>query len=250
MSRKVTAIVIILTLLSIFSIVISAEHRIIDGITVIEAEHFDAEFPLRTEISNNEARDDAPEVNYNVGYINPGDFLQFTVYVETDGVYRFDAWLASRNEDMPGSIVIYVQPISNVPQEFQRVGLASPSQTDGAGWQIWYLETVGEVNLTAGVHIIRTEFPFGAVNFDALVVTRIGDMSDDVNTTVISESNGETEEIVGRDALGTPIMNTNDGISPYDNENLFSSAVWITVAVISLAIIAVIIFFAAKRRIV
>ena len=241
MSRKIMVIVTIAILSSIFSIAISAEHRIIDGVTVIEAEHFDAEFPLRTELSNNEARDDAPEVNYNVGYINPGDFLQFTVYVETDGVYRFDAWLASRNEDMPGSIVIYVL---GTDTESQRVGIASPSQTDGAGWQVWYLETVGEANLTTGVHVIRTEFPFGAVNFDALVITRVGDISDDVNTTVISESNGGADEVVGRAEVVTLRMNTNE------NESLLSSTTWATVAVIAFAIIAVIIFFAAKKRIV
>ena len=245
MSRKIMAIVIVAILLSMFSTVISAEHRITDGISVIEAEHFDAEFPLQIEICNNEARDDAPEVNYNVGYINPGDFLQFTVYVEVDGVYRFDAWLASRNEDMPGSIVIYVQPISNVPQEFQRVGIASPSQTDGAGWQVWYLETVGEVNLTAGMHVIRTEFPFGAVNFDAFVITRVGDMSDDVNTTVISEPNGGADEVVvGRAEVVTLRMNTNE------NESLLASTTWAAIAVIALAVIAVIIFFAARKRIV
>ena len=241
MSRK--TIVFIITLLVIFclSFAVSAEHghRITDGVTVIEAEHFDLEFPLRTEICNNAARDDAPKINYNVGYITPGDFLQFTVYVETDGLYRFYAWLASRNEDMPGSIVIYIISTDAEPQT-QRVGSAEPSQSDGAGWQVWYLETVGEINLTAGSHIIRTEFPFGAVNFDALVVTWVGEVS--YGDDEIDETDGGEERLKMVEAERVRVA-WEEPSSP-----LFAPAPWMAVAVIAFAIIAAIIFFAARKR--
>ena len=232
------------------------EHVITDGVTVIEAEHFDAggfhgengnSEPPRKETAGNAARDGAPYPNFNIGYINAGEFLRFTVRVETDGHYKFQAWLASGNEFMPGGIdIIILGAGMGTAADGRRVGFAEPSQEHGAGWQTWYLETAGSVNLTAGTHVVKTAFPDGAVNFDALIITRLGDMIEEEEETESgTESEQEAEKIIRDEALPG---NAEPG--PADSGGGQSGmGLWAGAAVAALALMALIITAAVKKKV-
>jgi len=159
--------------------------KVTNGKTVIEAEDFDGgegnykecSSPWRpvyearpnekvaTEICEN-TRNDAPNPNYNIGWTMGGDWVQFTVNVETDGDYKIEAWLASANEN-PSETAIYIDGAASP------IGYAKPSQTNGIGWQEWYLEEAGIINLAAGKHVIKVVFWEGDINLDALVITRV-----------------------------------------------------------------------------
>jgi hypothetical protein len=246
-------------------------HIITGGTTIIEAEWFDeyddggiepepgadsgARTVPRQEPTDNTARNDAPYPNFNIGYINPGDYLQFTVYVEMDGHYRFDAWVAS-GAAMPGSVEFIIPSMNG-----KHIGFAEPSQRNSAGWHTWYLETAGSVNITAGTHIIRTNFPFGAVNFDAFAITRLGDMiiennapaADDAPqnepTAAIPDSVQSIQSI--QNILNTPSeannLNETETVSPQPADGNGNMVLWAMVAAVALAMIAALIIFALRR---
>lgn len=100
----------------------------------------------------------------NIGWISAGDWVQYTITIEQGGRYRFEAWLAS-DENPAGGIKVSVG---------NTVVGTSPASAI-TGWHSYRSYTVGEAALTAGKHVIRVEFPDGAVNFAALELTKISD---------------------------------------------------------------------------
>lgn len=142
---------------------------------------------VNTELSDN-------EFGSNIGYITAGDWVQYTVKVQRDGKYEFEAWLAS-DADPTGAVKIYCDD--------KEVG-TSPN-SDKNGWQAYDVYPVGETEITAGDHIIKVEFT-GGVNFSAFKMTRTGDIggtqetsadekvgSDDASTAQTDAKTGESD---------------------------------------------------------
>jgi len=185
MSKKILAMILatILILTAFSAAVLAAPYKdVVIGAgggykIVIEAEDFDSEdyaecsspwgpqFAARpdesvaTESCSNDARPDAPNPNYNVGWISEGDWVQYTVEVAQSGVYNFKAWLAS-GSDPKGGVEIYVND--------KLVGYNNAGKSNG--WQDWQLYNIGTVEMTKGTNVIKALFPEGGVNLDAIEV--------------------------------------------------------------------------------
>lgn len=127
------------------------------------------------------------EFGGNIGWISPGDWVQFTVRSLDDGIYSFAAWLAS-DADSPGNIAVYV--------DGALVGESENSKK--AGWQEYGLYQVGEIAMEYGRHIVKTQFPGGGVNFSALEITRTGDIEKPTETAAQTKTEtpaGGKEEV-------------------------------------------------------
>ena len=119
-----------------------------DGNQDIRAGH-----AVRTEVGES-------QFGSNIGWIGPGDWVQYTVQVAADGNFLFSAWQAS-DADAPGGVRVYV--------DGELVGQSEA--TTRSAWQDYNLYEVGNIALEAGQRVIRVEFPDGGLNFAALEVT-------------------------------------------------------------------------------
>ncbi|MFT5755447.1 MAG: hypothetical protein ACI9LM_000154 [Alteromonadaceae bacterium] len=90
----------------------------------------------------------------NVGYIDPGDFLQYTITAPADGSYYIDYRLASSG-DSDG----FELSIDGVVVDIQTLA-------DTGGWQNWITQSSAEFEMTAGQHTARFDFVGGAINFN------------------------------------------------------------------------------------
>ncbi|MFQ3575280.1 MAG: carbohydrate-binding protein [Cytophagales bacterium] len=98
---------------------------------------------------------------YNVGYITNGEWLTYSVNVQSTGTYDF-AFRVASNVSTAKSISLYVDDvlvISNVA-----VGNTS-------GWQNWQTVNVLNVPLTAGERTFRIQFNGGDFNFNYFSTT-------------------------------------------------------------------------------
>jgi hypothetical protein len=95
-----------------------------------------------------------------VGWINAGEWLEYTVYSPTTATYRMDAFVASGTAT--GQFYVQVDGIAvggvvNVPNT--------------GGWLNWQKVSAGPaVNLSIGAHVIRVVIVNGGFNFDYLNV--------------------------------------------------------------------------------
>ena len=112
----------------------------------------------------------------NIGWTAEGEWVQYTVNFRKEGIYRFDAWVAS-GDDPPGSAEIYLDD-----------SLIGSVDSASEGWQTYSKGTAGSIEVPeAGIHVIKVLFPSGAVNFQALELSRTG------NIEVPTEPPAETE---------------------------------------------------------
>ncbi len=94
---------------------------------------------------------------YNVGWIEPSEWLKYIINVNTTGSYNFDFRVASQNQGGKLHIEINGSDITgsiNIPAT--------------GGWQTW--ETISEegISLTKGVHEMKIVFEAGGFNFNRL----------------------------------------------------------------------------------
>lgn len=100
---------------------------------------------------------DDPQVEYNVGWTDDGEWLEYTVEVTTTGKYEMTARTASGTSG--GRIAILMDGVS-----------AAPSTTipNSGGYQQWKKVELGETNLQAGTHIMRVEIVTGGFNLSII----------------------------------------------------------------------------------
>jgi hypothetical protein len=113
-----------------------------------EAEEYDAESGTQLEATTD---DDGGE---NVGFIDPGDFLEYTISAPSAGSYTIDYRLASG-----GGSEGFELSIDGVLVDTQIV-------PDTGGWQEWTTQSSVEFLLEAGPHALRFDFIGGAINFN------------------------------------------------------------------------------------
>ena len=97
---------------------------------------------------------------YNVGWLAPLEWMEYTVEVTESGTYSADVRLAS--PDGGGSLNLYV--------DGQSVGQVIVDGT--GGWQIWNTQTVSGIALAEGSHVLRlTVGRKGGFNLNRLTFT-------------------------------------------------------------------------------
>lgn len=108
-----------------------------------------------------------------IGWINAGEWVEYTVNVTQSGLYSFAFRYASGNASGGGPFRLELsgQPIT------ENITVASTS-----GWNTWATRTINNVPLTAGKHILRVVFSSGEFNFGRMTFTRTADLPFSVPT--------------------------------------------------------------------
>ena len=215
------------------------------GTTVIKAVDFDADSYGKAGADGNQTIRQGHDVRTeiggsgfgNIGWIGAGDWVQYTVTVANDGMYAFAAMLASDSGDR-APVIISVGDSS----------VTAGAPADSTGWQDYQLMPAdGEIEMTAGDHVIRVEFG-GGVNFAALNVNRTGDIpSDEPEPVPAAEPADEAGDEPAGDDGETPAAG-DTGSSSSDSDDEGNMILWIIIAVVAVVIIVVIVIFAAKKK--
>jgi hypothetical protein len=90
---------------------------------------------------------------YNVGWIEPGEWLEYTVEVPADGDYSLVSRLAGYN-DTTLDVAVDGEQVATV------------DVPDTGGWQDWTTVDSGTVPLSAGTHTVRVTANGGSFNFN------------------------------------------------------------------------------------
>ena len=174
------------------------------------------------------------EFGGNIGWIAAGDWVQYTVTVQRDGIYKFDAWLAS-DADPTGGVVVYCDDAE--------VG-TSPN-SDKNGWQEYALYPVGEAEIIAGEHVIKVEFN-GGLNISALEVARVGDIPSDepppTEADKADDAGSDDGETPADDAAG------NTTSPKATDEGGFDPLPFIIIGAVVVLVVVIIIVLVAKAK--
>ncbi|WP_415380361.1 fibronectin type III domain-containing protein [Halosimplex sp. TS25] len=92
---------------------------------------------------------------YNVGYIETGEWLEYTVQIESGGSHETHVNVAAGNGG-GGSLRIDVDGETVATQDVWQTG----------GWSNWQAIRVGDLDLPEGEHVVRITAESGAWNFD------------------------------------------------------------------------------------
>jgi endoglucanase Acf2 len=94
-----------------------------------------------------------------IGWISGGEWLEYTVDVQTTGCYDLKVRYASGNNNGGGPIYFEI--------DGKKVSLDIGFPSTG-GWNSWNTKTVSNVNLTSGTHVLRLVATGGEVNLAKL----------------------------------------------------------------------------------
>lgn len=105
-----------------------------------------------------------------VGWINSGEWLEYTVNVAQSGNYSFAFRYASGNASGGGPFRLELdgQPISD--------NITVPS-TSTTVWTVWATKTVQNIPLTVGQHVLSVAFSSGEFNLGKMTFVRTGDLT-------------------------------------------------------------------------
>ncbi|MCL2095511.1 MAG: carbohydrate-binding protein [Oscillospiraceae bacterium] len=138
--------------------------KVIGGaFSVIRAVDFDADGWLDNNDGNYEARPEMEELGGpqteadNVGWIDAGEYVSYTVHVEQGGEYLLVVRAGSGGSG--GDVDFYIGEEK----------IASVAVTPTGGWGNYAFFDAGTVNLEAGNQVIRVEFPDGGLNFSRML---------------------------------------------------------------------------------
>jgi chitinase len=98
----------------------------------------------------------------NVGWTAAGEWLNYTVSVQTAANYNFDVRYANQS-GAAQTIKVYMDGTV----------IGTVSAPDTAGWQNWSTVSFTNVALSAGSHIMKVEFTTGGVNLNWVKVTQV-----------------------------------------------------------------------------
>ena len=105
-----------------------------------------------------------------VGTIASGEWLKYTVNVAQSGLYSFAFRYSSGNSAGGGPFHLELdgQPVSS--------DIPVPS-TSSTVWTIWTTQTVSNIPLTAGQHLLKVTFSAGEFNLGKMTFARTGDLT-------------------------------------------------------------------------
>lgn len=115
-----------------------------------------------------------------IGYTNTDEWLEYTVNVKTAGKYKMTANAASSSKGAAIAFAI----------DGKDVGETVLVDSTGANWSVYQDFDVGEVELTAGTHVVRLTIAGSYTNVDWFKFETI-------------DENGEVIEVVKNDSTGT-----------------------------------------------
>lgn len=146
---------------------------------------------------------------YSVGWINAGEWMEYTVNVATAGYHDVNVRFASGNGG--GSFIFKVNGIQTGP---------TTSVNSTGGWDTWQGVTVQDVNLPAGETVIQLYFIEGGLNVSSMNFTY--DRSAGNTAPTASAGNDQT--------LMAPTNITLDGSNSYDFEGDNLTYLWTKVS--------------------
>ncbi|HHM24159.1 MAG TPA: carbohydrate-binding protein, partial [Bacteroidetes bacterium] len=100
---------------------------------------------------------DAAGPKYSVGWIESGEWLQYSVQIAVSGTYRVEARVASESGGGQFSLALDGQQLTQ-PVRVPRTG----------GWYTWQTFEVGSVPLPAGEHVLKIDVQTGGFNLNGL----------------------------------------------------------------------------------
>ncbi|MCL2816255.1 MAG: carbohydrate-binding protein [Oscillospiraceae bacterium] len=164
-----------------------------------------------------------------IGWTAAGEWVQYTITVKRDGIYRFDAWVAS-GVDPAGAVELYLNGDGNL------IGAAG---SVNEGWQAYSKVTAGSAEMTAGEHVLKALFPTGAINLQAVEVVRTGDIVIPTEEAPIAEES-EADEAAGPAAEAAAVDEDNEGGAPL--------VIFVAIGAGLIVIIVVALVFATKKK--
>ncbi len=129
---------------------------------------YNAGYQYRNDGVDIEQCSDSQTNGFNVGWTNTGEWLKYTINVQTSGEYSLKLRYSANNSG--GKILFSMDDVNITP--------ILDLNTTG-GWQNWQTLDAGTVNLTAGIHYLKSFFYFGGFNVNffefELIATDIED---------------------------------------------------------------------------
>ncbi len=105
-----------------------------------------------------------------VGWLEAGEWLEYTVNIEQAGLYTLSFRYASGNKAGGGPFHL------ELDGQAVTADIQVPS-TSSTVWDIWATKTVNDIPLVPGLHILRIAFSSGEFNLAKMTFTRSGDLS-------------------------------------------------------------------------
>lgn len=137
------------------------------SVITVEAENYGRFYDRSSGNTGGEYRDDDVDIrgsvgNYNVGWIDSGEWLTYEIEVPETGIYRLDAVTASnRNQAFQLDVSLAGQSVS---VDFGGTG----------GWSTWQEVTADQgLALTEGRHELRLDMVQGGFNLDRVRLTQL-----------------------------------------------------------------------------
>lgn len=188
---------------------------------------------VNTEFGNETSGSTYSGYTGNIGWISAGDWVQYTVTVAREGMYKFETWLASE-ADPPGGIKVYADD--------GEIGTSPDSAKDG--WQNYAKYPVGEAAMTAGDHVIKVEFT-GGCNFAALEITRTGNIPEQAPPETDAPAQADESPA---DAAATGEGDSNTAIDEEESGGNMLLIIIIAAAIVVVVVVLLVIMTAGKGK--
>ena len=107
-----------------------------------------------------ESCNDLPSNGYDVGWINSGEWLKFTVNVSKSGTYSVDLRYASNQSG--GKLVMNLDGSLISPYPYISIPVTG-------GWQTWQTLTLQNIQIPAGIHTMQVQFLSGGFNLNYML---------------------------------------------------------------------------------
>ncbi len=112
---------------------------------------------LRNDGVDLQVSDDPDGAVYNIGWIDPGEWVNYTVEIEQEGIYDVTFRVASE----PGGALFFLRLDGLVASPILNV-------SSTGGWQSWTSITAEDVELPAGTHVLTLTFVNGKLNINSM----------------------------------------------------------------------------------
>ena len=270
LEAALSSIIIILIILILSANVMAVpykELKIGEGATVIEAIWFDGGSDNYYESNPNDGNHDCrPEekvqtydytINNDyadgrdtdtpscIGWISGGEWVQYTIQAEAAGTYQVDIWGAA---GPGGDLEAYC--------DGKLIG--SVYIEDEGGWHWYALYPVGTVHMTAGTHIIKTEFVDGGINVESIVFTLVAAGNDPppapvtaapttapaARAAVRNDGDGDENNAAGIEDEDTPTITA---VAVDDESSYTDTDIFIIIGAVILIAVVVIVILVKKR---
>ena len=116
-----------------------------------------------------------------VGWIDAGEWLEYSIDVQQSGVYSVALRYASGNATGGGPFYFKIYGENISPNILL-------NRTSSENWDTWQTKTVQSIELTAGEHVLRAYFENGGFNLGRMTFNREGDLPYAVPTANAGEN--------------------------------------------------------------